>query len=52
MTKKVAVTLATVAFAFTAGCSPGLVDNDCESLDRYSSSSGISKVVCKLGNVL
>ena len=51
MTKIVAATLATIAFALIVGCSPGLVDNDCESLDRYSSSTWYNKAFCKLGNL-
>ena len=32
MTKIVATTLVTVAFAFTIGCSPGFGDKDCDTL--------------------
>ena len=52
MTKKVAVTSATLAFAFTIACSPGFVDTDCESLNRYGSSTWLDKAFCKLGNLL
>ena len=52
MTKKMAATLATLAFAFAIACSPGFVDTDCESLDRYGSSTWFTKAFCKLGNLL
>ena len=52
MTQKVAVTLATLAVAFTIACSPGFVDTDCESLDRYGSTQWFTKTFCKLGNLL
>lgn len=50
--KKRAVSMLVAALVISSvGCSPGLVNNDCDGLDRLSSSTGIHKVVCKLGNL-
>ena len=52
MPRKVVYVLATIAPVLAAGCSPGLVHNDCDGLDRYSVTNGATKAACKVFNIL
>ena len=52
MTRKTVVAMAILVLTFSVACSPGLVDEDCASLDKYSSSTWLTKAFCKLGNLL